>query len=87
MGEGVYAVYGTVDEKIIPGMMSIGKRPTLNDTTEKVEVNLFDFNDDLYGKTIRVTVKKYLRPQEKYNSLEELVAQIDKDKEESLKVL
>ncbi len=87
LGEGVYAVYATVGEKMIPGMMSIGKRPTLNDTTEKVEVNLFDFNGDLYGKTIRVTVKKYLRPQEKYNSLEELVAQIDKDKEESLKVL
>lgn len=87
LGEGVYAAYTTIDDKIFGGMMSIGKRPTLNDTIEKVEVNLFDFSGDLYNKIIKVTVKKYLRPQEKYNSLDELVAQINKDKEESLKVL
>ena|SRR5690349_18488525 len=87
LGEGVYAVYANVDDKIIPGMMSIGKRPTLNDTIEKVEVNLFDFSDNLYSKTMRVIVKKYLRPQEKYNSLDELKAQISRDKIESLKVL
>ena len=87
LGEGVYAVYASVEGMTKPGMMSIGKRPTLNDTTEKVEVNLFDFAGDLYGKKMKVTVRKYLRPQEKYNSLAELVQQIDRDKQESLKVL
>ncbi len=68
-------------------MMSIGQRPTFNDTSEKVEVNIFDFNNDLYGKTLRVIAKKYLRAQKKYKNLEELKAQIDQDKIESLKIL
>lgn len=87
LGEGVYAVYATIGDLVKPGMMSIGKRPTLNDTVEKIEVNLFDFDDDLYNKTLKVTVKKYLRPQVKYKSLEELVAQIHKDKLASLEAL
>lgn len=87
LGDGVYAVYAAIDGTQKKGMMSIGKRPTLNDTIEKVEVNIFDFDENIYGKTIRVSVEKYLRPQEKYNSLEELVKQIHQDKKESLKYL
>lgn len=87
LGEGVYAVYAVVSGEIKKGMMSIGQRPTFDDTGEKVEVNIFDFNDDLYGKNLRVTVKKYLRVQKKYKNLEELKAQIDQDKMESLKIL
>jgi riboflavin kinase/FMN adenylyltransferase len=87
LGEGVYAVYVKVkgDEK--KGMMSIGTRPTFNDTSEKVEVNIFDFDDDIYGAEISVRVKHYLRPQEKYDTIEALIAQIDKDKENSMEVL
>jgi riboflavin kinase/FMN adenylyltransferase len=87
LGEGVFAVYVRIGTDIKKGMMSIGKRPTLNDTIEKVEVNIFDFDGDLYGKKMEVMVKKYLRPQEKYNSLEELKNQIAQDKIESLKIL
>ncbi|MEI6947741.1 bifunctional riboflavin kinase/FAD synthetase [Paraflavisolibacter sp. H34] len=87
LGEGVYAVYVTLGGTQYKGMMSIGKRPTLNDTVEKVEVNLFDFEGDLYGQILRVTVKKYLRGQEKYHSLEALTAQISQDKLDSLAVL
>ena len=87
LGEGVYAVYVKVKGEEKKGMMSIGKRPTFNDNTEKVEVNIFDFDKDIYGVEISVRVKQYLRPQEKYDTVEALVAQIDKDKEDSLKVL
>jgi riboflavin kinase/FMN adenylyltransferase len=87
LGEGVYAVYVKVKGEEKKGMMSIGKRPTFNDTTEKVEVNIFDFDKDIYGAEISVRVKQYLRPQEKYDTTEALIAQIDKDKENSLKVL
>lgn len=87
LSEGVYAVYAKYSGKRFMGMMSIGNRPTFNDTSEKVEVNIFDFDEDLYGKTLRVIVKKYLRPQEKYSSIEALIAQIDLDKIESLKIL
>lgn len=87
LGEGVYAVYVKVKGEAKKGMMSIGTRPTFNDTSEKVEVNIFDFEADIYGAIISVRVKQYLRPQERYDTVEALVAQIDKDKENSLKVL
>lgn len=69
------------------GMMSIGFRPTVDGKKRVIEVNMFDFNKDIYGKTIRVYVKKFLRAEAKFNSLEDLVKQIDQDKVESLKVL
>jgi len=87
LGEGVYAVYAEISGGLKKGMLSIGNRPTFNDTSEKVEVNLFDFNNDLYGQTLKVIAKKFLRGQEKYNSLEALKAQIDLDKNASLQFL
>ncbi|MDB5196021.1 MAG: riboflavin biosynthesis protein RibF [Flaviaesturariibacter sp.] len=84
LGEGVFAVWVDTGKEQKKGMLSIGKRPTLNDTIERVEVNLFDFSGDLYDKTIRLKVISFLRPQEKYKSLDELIAQLDRDKSESL---
>jgi len=69
---------------VYKGMLSIGNRPTLKNSNERVEINIFDFNKEIYGETIRVIVKKYLRAQEKYNSLEELQKQLAMDKENSL---
>ena len=66
------------------GMMSIGVRPTIADNRRTIEVNLFDFNEDIYGKTLRVIVKKYLRAEEKFNGLDALKAQLARDKENSL---
>ena len=87
LGEGVYAVYVQMDNVVKKGMLSIGKRPTLHDVQERVEVNIFDFEGDLYDRVIKVIVKRYLRQQEKYQSLDALKAQIDKDKLNSLSVL
>lgn len=86
-GHGVYAVYVDVQGERKKGMLSIGNRPTLERSEEKVEVNIFDFDKNIYGETIRVTIKKFLRPQEKYSSLEELTTQLAKDREESVAVL
>lgn len=69
------------------GMMSIGFRPTVDGKKKVIEVNIFDFDREIYGETIRVYVKKYLRPEIKFNDLDELVKQIDQDKVESLKIL
>lgn len=87
LGDGIYAVYVTVDEQSFKGMMSIGFRPTVNGKKRVVEVNLFDFDREIYGEIIRVDVKKYLRSEVKFNGLEELKMQLHKDKEESLSVL
>jgi riboflavin kinase/FMN adenylyltransferase len=93
-GNGIYAVYasllsasGNPSGEKFKGMMSIGFRPTVDGKRRVIEVNLFNFDQDIYGKTLRVYVKKYLREEVKFDSLEDLVKQIDKDKIESLKVL
>ncbi|MES1223144.1 MAG: riboflavin biosynthesis protein RibF, partial [Bacteroidota bacterium] len=71
----------------LKGMMSIGVRPTVGGTKRVIEVNIFDFDKDIYRERLRVYVKKYLRPEIKFDSLEDLVKQIDQDKIESLKIL
>ena len=68
-------------------MMNIGVRPTVDGTKRTIEVNIFDFNEDIYGATLRVHVKKYLRGEQKFNGLDELKDQLAKDKENALEVL
>ena len=80
LGHGVYAVHVRVEGKMKKGMLSIGNRPTLERSDERVEVNIFDWDGEIYGETIKVIVHHYLRPQEKYNSLEELIEQLGRDK-------
>jgi riboflavin kinase/FMN adenylyltransferase len=77
----------TTHHSLLKGMMSIGFRPTVDGKKRVIEVNLFDFDQEIYDQTLKVFVKKYLREEIKFNSLEELVKQIDQDKIESLKVL
>jgi len=87
LGHGVFAVYAEVAGQRKKGMMSIGTRPTLDKSEEKVEVNLFDFDDMIYGEKMHVSVEHFLRHQEKYPSLDVMVDQLHKDKERSLRVL
>jgi riboflavin kinase / FMN adenylyltransferase len=86
-GHGVYAAFAEVDGVTRKGMLSIGNRPTLPDSDTRIEVNIFDFDEEIYGKSVRVTVKKYLRAQEKYDSLQELKEQLALDKQNSLRYL
>ena len=87
LGDGIYAVYATVEGKTYKGMMSIGFRPTVNGKLRVTEVNIFDFAKEIYGQTIRVIVKKYLRSEVKFDGLEALKLQLHKDKEDSLNCL
>jgi riboflavin kinase/FMN adenylyltransferase len=68
-------------------MMSIGFRPTVDGKKRVIEVNLFDFDRDIYKQELRVYVKKYLREEVRFNNLDDLVKQIDQDKIDSLAVL
>jgi riboflavin kinase / FMN adenylyltransferase len=88
-GNGIYAVYALPEgeEKPLKGMMSIGFRPTVDGKTRVIEVNIFDFNREIYDENLQVFVHKYLRAEVKYESLEALVAQIKLDKENSLAAL
>jgi riboflavin kinase/FMN adenylyltransferase len=87
LGQGVFAVYVMVAGEKKKGMLSIGTRPTLAESDERIEVNIFDFDQEIYGTTITVQVKGYLRPQEKYPTLEALTAQLALDKKDSLSIL
>ena len=75
------------DAPLSGGMMSIGIRPTIGGTDRVIEVNIFNFNEDIYGKTLRVYVIKYLREELKFENLDALTAQLAKDKEDSLQCL
>jgi len=88
-GNGIYAVYASLagTPQRMKGMMSIGFRPTVDGKKRVVEVNVFDFNEEIYDHVLKVYVKKYLREEKKYDSLDELVKQIDQDKIDSLEVL
>jgi riboflavin kinase/FMN adenylyltransferase len=69
------------------GMMNIGIRPTIGDNKIMIEVNIFDFTRDIYGRRLRVYLKQYMRPEIKFNNLEELIVQLGIDKTEAEKIL
>ena len=78
---GVYAVkaYLQDDKSPIVGVMNIGNRPTVNGTNQSVEVYLIDWSGDLYGKILTVELKQFLRPEQKFESLDALKNQIKID--------
>ncbi len=86
---GVYGVWATVgdSQKPLPAMMNIGTRPTFDGRNRTLEVNIFDFDGDLYGQTVRISFLFRLREERKFESPEALVAQLQKDKEQVLYIL
>jgi len=69
------------------GMMSIGMNPTIENKGRSMEVHIFDFNEDIYGKTVKVSFFKKIRNEEKFNNLTELKLRLDNDKEICLGIL
>ncbi len=88
-GNGIYAVYASLpgSNQRLKGMMSIGFRPTVDGKRRVIEVNLFDFSEEIYDQALTVYVKKYLREEVKFEGLEALIKQIGQDKIDSLAVL
>lgn len=80
---GVYGVKIRYDEAIYYGMASLGFNPTFKDNPFdlKFEVHIFDFNGDLYGKTLDVEWKTYIRDEYKFDNVETLMAQLEKDEQ------
>ena len=76
---GVYATRVTVDGKTYPAVTNIGTRPTVAGDSVTVESYLLDFSGDLYGKEIAVAFHKFLRPEQKFPSLEDLQQEIRKN--------
>ena len=84
---GVYAVRALVDGKWRDAVANLGKRPTFGKLQENFEVHLFDFSGDLYGKTLRVTLVDFIRPEMKFAGLDHLKAQIAADGEAARRIL
>ena len=79
-GDGIYAVKVHVNNQIYKGALSIGNRPVIKaDDSRKIEVYIIDFNKNIYGELIEISIISKIRNQENYDSLEELRFQIDKD--------
>jgi len=78
--DGIFAVKVIIDAIVYNGMAYIGSRPTVNGLTRNIEVNIFDFDEEIYNQQIRMEFYNFVRDDMKFSSLDELKAQIAKDK-------
>jgi riboflavin kinase/FMN adenylyltransferase len=83
---GVYAVSISMDAETFTGMMNIGVRPTVDGKKRVIEVNIFNFDRDIYGKKLAIRIVKFLRGEVKFNGLDELKAQLNADRTNAMLV-
>lgn len=81
---GIHQAPSSKPKTTYQGMAYIGQRPTINGMTRNIEVNIFDFNREIYGQDIKMNFLKFLRHDVKFTGLEALTVQLQKDKEATL---
>lgn len=81
---GVYVVKTFIDQKEVFGMMNIGFNPTVNGQKQTIEVHLFDFDADIYGQKLEISLLKYVREEQKFGSVDLLKEQLNLDKKTAL---
>ena len=84
---GVYAVDVLYAGQILGGMLNIGFRPTVAGTNQTIETYIFDFERDIYGEHLTLRFREFLRPEQKFEGLPALVAQLKQDEEAARRVL
>lgn len=84
---GVYVSQVIYDGKCYGGVLNIGRNPTFEDNKVSAETHIFDFNQDIYGKPIKINLLQYLRDETKFSGPEELIRQITQDIEEAHQIL
>ena len=77
---GVYAVRVLVRDTELKGMLNIGVRPTVDGIEKTIEVHIIDFNEDIYGEELTVLFDDWIREEQKFEGLDALKAQLEKDK-------
>ena len=77
--DGIYAVNVFIQDRKLQGMLYIGDRPTVQGKSKVIEVNIFDFSEDVYDQLIKVEFLQYIRGDKYFNSLEELKVALAKD--------
>ena len=81
---GVYIVSSIINSKKVFGMMNIGFNPTVDGKHQTIEINYFDFDQDLYDQKITVSIWERIREEEKFESIDHLKDQLEKDKNTAL---
>jgi riboflavin kinase / FMN adenylyltransferase len=81
---GVYVIKTIINAVLYTGMMNIGFNPTVKGKYQTIEAHLFDFNKDLYGKKVTIELLFFLREEQKFNSIEDLIIQLKLDKVNAL---
>jgi riboflavin kinase / FMN adenylyltransferase len=85
--QGVYVVKTNIESKTVFGMMNIGINPTVNGKEQSIEVHLFDFNSDIYGKKLKVELLHRLRKEHHFESVDDLKNQLHLDKQDALNLI
>lgn len=85
--QGIYAVRVVHQAQHYGGMLYIGNRPTLNGVTQSIEVNIFDFNQNIYGQSLTIEFIQWIRGDQTFENLEQLKTQLAQDKQDALKIL
>ena len=85
--DGVYLVETIIKDKLFKGMMNIGHRPTIGTNVKSIEVHLFNFNEDIYGKVISIKMISKIRDEKKFSSIQALKEQLVKDENYCLKLI
>ncbi|HMG91433.1 MAG TPA: bifunctional riboflavin kinase/FAD synthetase [Chryseolinea sp.] len=85
--DGIYAATVSYSHQLFKGMLYIGNRPTVQGMKRNIEINIFDFDKDIYGESLTIYFHKLIRRDTRFNDLEELKNQLHLDKEAALKVL
>lgn len=84
---GVYIVQSNLDGIMYHGMMNIGTRPTVDGTTQTIEIHFFDFQKELYNQKITISLLHRMRSEQKFESVDALKKQLDKDKITALAII
>lgn len=81
---GAYVIKSTINQKSVYGIMNIGFNPTVEGENLSIEIHYFNFNSDLYDQEIVVSILQYIRPEQKFDSIDLLKVQLEKDKKFAL---
>lgn len=83
--DGVYAVNVSLRNETFLGVLNVGTRPTFGTSDRTVEVHILDFSREIYGETLNINIRKFIRNEQTFNNLEDLKKQIKRDQDEAKK--
>ncbi|MEP1094173.1 MAG: bifunctional riboflavin kinase/FAD synthetase [Cyclobacteriaceae bacterium] len=86
-GDGAYAVIARIDGNFFNGMLNIGFKPTVDGKQRTIEVHLFNFDENIYGRELIIEFVQSLRKEQKFDSLESLKNQLQQDKDKAKNIL